>query len=98
MIWLVTTDRRESEPGRFAGAVRGLGDAIEPLPGVWLLHAALASDQIRHVLRPILGSDERLLILSCGHEAAVHNLAPQHIDWMNGEFPFSLTERTEVDE
>ena len=85
------------DPGTLARAesvMSMLGDWVNPLCGCYILKAPLTATQIRTALAPELGPEDGLLFVSTGSEALIHRVRPETIDWIDGEFPAHLSERT----
>lgn len=72
---------------------RNFGFQVRVLPQLWIAEGSLAAEQIRTGLEPLLGEDDRLVVIKTAREAVSHGLPEDVVRWMRERFPDSLTER-----
>lgn len=72
---------------------RHLDRRAEILPDTYIVEGALAGEQILHGLEPLLGEEDRLVIVKAATEALWRGLSPENARWMADNFPGSLTNR-----
>ena len=65
----------------------------EPLPHFWIVEGALAAEQIRNGLEPLLGPQDRLVVVKSATEAIWHGLPEADALWIAEHFPGSITDR-----
>jgi hypothetical protein len=96
MIYVIGCDL--AAPERNEGAI---GEWLEssfrysrsPLPRFWIVEGALAAEQIRNGLAPLLGPHDRLVIVKGATEAIWHGVPEADARWLAEHFPGSITER-----
>jgi hypothetical protein len=72
---------------------QNFSSARELLPQFWVGEGALAAEQIRSGLVPLLAERDRLVVIKTAREAVVHGFSQDVADWIAESFPDSLTER-----
>lgn len=68
-------------------------DRVRVLPQLWIVEGALAAEQIRTGIEPLLGANDRLVVIKTAREAVSHGLPGESVGWLAQHFPDSLTER-----
>jgi hypothetical protein len=63
------------------------------MPQLWIGEGALAADQIRTGLDPLLGENDRLVVIKAAREAVTRGFSEDEARWVAESFPDSLTER-----
>lgn len=96
MIYVIAAELAAPELGN-ARIAEWLGDNLErmaePLAGLWIVDGALAAEQIRNGLEPLLEAGDRLVVIKAMMEAVWSGLSPENARWMAANFPGSLTDR-----
>jgi predicted small integral membrane protein len=96
MIYVIAAELAAPELGN-ARIAEWLGDNLErmaePLAGLWIAEGALAAEQIRNGLEPLLEAGDRLVVIKAMLEAVWLGLSPENARWMAASFPGSITER-----
>ena len=68
-------------------------DRIRVLPHLWIVEGALAGEQIRTAIEPLLGANDRLVVTKTAREALSHGLPGESVGWLKEHFPDSMTNR-----
>jgi hypothetical protein len=69
------------------------GHQVRVLPQLWIAEGSLAAEQIRTGIEPLLGPDDRLVVIKTAREAVTRGLPEAVARWVREAFPDSLTER-----
>ena len=64
-----------------------------PIENVWVVEGPLVADQIHTALAPLLGPEDRLVIVKAGTEAMWEGISGESARWFADLFPGSLSER-----
>ena len=76
------------------GWVRASFDSwTNPIENVWVVEGALVADQIHAALAPLLGKDDRLVVVKGGTEAMWEGVSEASARWFADVFPGSFSER-----
>lgn len=65
----------------------------EPVPHFWIVEGPLAAEQIRNGLAPLLGPQDRLVVVKAATEAIWQGLPAADARWIAEHFPGSITDR-----
>jgi hypothetical protein len=68
-------------------------DRVRVLPHFWIVEGALAAEQIRSGIEPLLGANDRRVVVKTAREALSHGLPGESVGWLKEHFPDSLTDR-----
>lgn len=96
MIYVIALDL--AQPERNAARVddwlrHTFPNWAEPLPRLWIVEGALAAEQIRTGLQPMLAAEDRLVVVKAATEAVWHGVSEDAARWLADNFPGSITER-----
>jgi hypothetical protein len=72
---------------------RNFPDRIRVLPHLWIVEGSLAAEQIRSGIEPLLGAQDRLVVIKTAREALSHGLPGESVGWLKEHFPDSMTDR-----
>lgn len=96
MIYLVCLDARDpqgSDERVQAWLSERLPAVLHPLPQFWIVEGAIAAEQIRTALVPLLGDGDRLVVVKGATEAVWHGVSVEMARALADRFPGSITER-----